>query len=181
MMGVLVLACRTATPAKVIDEVRDVFKGWYWKLTLSVIKLYGARGVFIPKMPSLGLLLEQPIFDSYNKRVTVINENLQQTSPDFRPPIDFEIYSEEIKLFKQKHIYDNMRTIEDKRGLYNRSISSRYTRLLRASQIRLLDSVYRLLWGERFALLQWPGWCSSRVRHYERHEKRKTLPGEEEI
>jgi tRNA pseudouridine38-40 synthase len=68
-------------------------------------------------MPSLGLLLEHPIFDSYNHKVLGINEKLQPTDPEYRPPIDFDIHRDTMKKFKQEHIYDNMRAIEDRDGV----------------------------------------------------------------
>ncbi|KAG1788258.1 pseudouridine synthase [Suillus plorans] len=109
MMSALVLSCRTSTPSQVIDE------------------LYGPRIVMIPKMPALGLLLEYPIFDSYNKKVTSINEKLEPSHPDYRPKIDFEKHRESIDAFKQTFIYDNMRCIEDRDGVFDawmRSIDS---------------------------------------------------------
>jgi tRNA pseudouridine38-40 synthase len=72
-------------------------------------------------MPALGLLLEEPIFDSYNTRMAVINEKLQPSDPDYRPPISFENHREAINAFKQKFIYDNMREVEDRDGLFVRS------------------------------------------------------------
>ncbi|GLB41831.1 putative pseudouridine synthase [Lyophyllum shimeji] len=101
MMCALVLACRTDTPEQVIDE------------------LYGPRVVFIPKMPSLGLLLEEPIFDSYNARMAPINEILEPSDPDYRPPISFEAHRDAINAFKQRYIYDNMRQVEDRNGLFD--------------------------------------------------------------
>jgi len=82
-----------------------------------LLQLYGPRVVFIPKMPALGLLLEEPIFDSYNARMAVINEKLQPSDPDYRPPISFDDHREAINDFKQKFIYDNMRDVEDCDGL----------------------------------------------------------------
>ncbi|KAJ6478841.1 pseudouridine synthase [Mycena vitilis] len=101
MISVLVLACRTGTPPQIIDE------------------LYGPRSVFIPKMPALGLLLEEPIFDSYNTRVARLNEPLTPAHADFRPPIDFEVHREAIAAFKQTYIYENMRRVEDRDGLFD--------------------------------------------------------------
>ncbi|KAI0319395.1 pseudouridine synthase [Amylostereum chailletii] len=101
MMAGLVLSVRTGTPPQIIDE------------------LYGPRQVFIPKMPSLGLLLEHPIFDSYNRKVIDTNEKLRPDDPLRRPPIDFEIHSEAIAKFKQVHIYDRMRDIEDRGGVFD--------------------------------------------------------------
>jgi len=68
-------------------------------------------------MPSLGLLLEEPLFDSYNQRMGVINEKLKPTDPEYRPLIDFDQYRDEIDAFKQKFIYTNMRQVEDRDGL----------------------------------------------------------------
>ncbi|KAJ7464571.1 pseudouridine synthase [Mycena latifolia] len=101
MISILVLACRTGTPPQIIDE------------------LYGPRDVFIPKMPALGLLLEEPIFDSYNARVARINEKLTPEHADYRPPIDFASHREAIAAFKQTHIYENMRRVEDRDGLFD--------------------------------------------------------------
>jgi tRNA pseudouridine38-40 synthase len=69
-------------------------------------------------MPSLGLLLEEPIFSSYNGRMNTINENHKPDSPDYRPMIDFELYRSQINEFKDQFIYKNMREIEDRDGLY---------------------------------------------------------------
>lgn len=68
-------------------------------------------------MPSLGLLLEEPIFDSYNTRMAAVNQKLDPSDFDFRPPISFEAHREAIDAFKQKYIYDNMREVEDRDGL----------------------------------------------------------------
>jgi tRNA pseudouridine38-40 synthase len=102
MMSALVLSCRTGTPSEIIDE------------------LYGPRMVLVPKMPALGLLLEYPIFDSYNHKVTTVNERekYDDAHVDFRPPIDFEQYRETIDAFKQTFIYQDMRAAEDRYGMY---------------------------------------------------------------
>jgi len=70
-------------------------------------------------MPSLGLLLEEPIFDSYNSRMAVINEKLKPSDPEYRPLISFDNHREAIDTFKQKFIYDNMRLVEDHKGLFD--------------------------------------------------------------
>ncbi|KAF8448996.1 pseudouridine synthase [Boletus edulis BED1] len=103
MMSVLVLSCRAGTPANIIDE------------------LYGPRMVFVPKMPALGLLLEYPIFDSYNQKVTAANnrEKYDNSHVDFRPPINFEQYRETIDAFKQKFIYEDMRATEGRYGIFD--------------------------------------------------------------
>ncbi|KAJ7181015.1 pseudouridine synthase [Mycena filopes] len=102
MISALVLACRTGTPPQIIDE------------------LYGPRAVIIPKMPALGLLLEQPIFDSYNTRVGHANVKLPDAAhPDFRAPVDFNAHREKMEAFKQQYIYDNMRMVEERDGHFD--------------------------------------------------------------
>ncbi|KAF8556001.1 pseudouridine synthase [Imleria badia] len=103
MMSALVLSCRTGTPTEIIDE------------------LYGPRMVLVPKMPALGLLLEYPIFDSYNQKVTTANQRKKYDDPhvDFRPPIDFEQYRSTIDAFKQTFIYEDMRATEDRHGIFD--------------------------------------------------------------
>lgn len=81
-------------------------------------KLYGQRSVFVPKMPSLGLLLEEPLFHSYNEKIAAINANLPSSDPFVRPAIDFEIHREKMNNFKEVFIYKNMREVEDRDGLY---------------------------------------------------------------
>lgn len=68
-------------------------------------------------MPALGLLLEEPLFDAYNQRMAVINEKFKPTDPDYRPPIDFDVYRDQMNAFKEKYIYKNMREIEDRDAL----------------------------------------------------------------
>ncbi|KAH9919946.1 pseudouridine synthase [Amylocystis lapponica] len=106
MMTALVLSARTSTPPQIMEE------------------LYGPRTVFIPKMPALGLLLEYPIFESYTKRIASVNENLEPSDPDFRPPIDFEAHRQAIDQFKQEHIYSRMRSIEDRDGIFDAWVRS---------------------------------------------------------
>ena len=81
------------------------------------LQLYGPKRVFIPKMPALGLLLEEPLFDSYNERMATLNENLQPTDAEYRPAIDFDIHREKMNAFKEEYIYRNMREVEDRDGL----------------------------------------------------------------
>jgi tRNA pseudouridine38-40 synthase len=55
--------------------------------------------ISIPKAPSLGLLLERPVFDSYNRRA----------KSDFgKEALDFSKYKEEMEEFKQKEIYERI-------------------------------------------------------------------------
>ncbi|TFK29719.1 pseudouridylate synthase [Coprinopsis marcescibilis] len=106
MMTALVLSCRTNTPPEVIN------------------KLYEFSDVFVPKMPSLGLLLEEPLFGQYNSRLSENNAKLKPTDADYRPPIDFEIHRDKITEFKEKFIYKNMREIEDRDGLFDAWVRS---------------------------------------------------------
>ena len=73
--------------------------------------------IHLPKMPSLGLLLENPLFDSYSQRIRGVNEQLQPSDPEYRHPIDFEIHRASMEEFKQRHIYDNLCQIEDRDGM----------------------------------------------------------------
>lgn len=68
-------------------------------------------------MPSLGLLLEHPIFESYNRKIANVNEKLSPEDIEFRPPIDFEIHREEMEKFRQTYIYDRMRDAEDRKAM----------------------------------------------------------------
>ena len=81
-------------------------------------ELYGPRDVLVPKMPSLGLLLEEPLFGAYNQRMATINEKLTPNDAEYRPQIDFDIYRDQINAFKDKFIYKNMREVEDRDGMY---------------------------------------------------------------
>jgi tRNA pseudouridine38-40 synthase len=60
---------------------------------------YGPEKIPIPKAPGLGLLLERPVFDSYNKRAK---------SEFGKNPIDFAKYEMEMEEFKQREIYNRI-------------------------------------------------------------------------
>lgn len=55
--------------------------------------------VRIPKAPGLGLLLERPVFDSYNDKVAKANG---------REKIDFAKYNDKIQEFKEREIYQRI-------------------------------------------------------------------------
>ncbi|KAL1747583.1 pseudouridine synthase [Schizophyllum fasciatum] len=101
MMSALVLSVRNDTPDSVMDE------------------LYGPRTTFIPKMPSLGLLLEHPIFDSYNRKAAAESQGKQPGDAEYRAPIDFDAHADAIRAFKEEFIYKNMRAVEDRDGLFD--------------------------------------------------------------
>ncbi|KAL4889222.1 hypothetical protein BDV59DRAFT_195892 [Aspergillus ambiguus] len=60
---------------------------------------YGPTKIAIPKAPGLGLLLERPVFESYNKKGAMVND---------RKPINFDEYTETMNEFKQREIYDRI-------------------------------------------------------------------------
>jgi tRNA pseudouridine38-40 synthase len=70
---------------------------------------YGPRRISIPKAPGLGLMLERPIFDDYNKRAT---EQLG------REAIDFDKFDDQIQQFKDREIYSRMFEVEEKENSY---------------------------------------------------------------
>ena len=65
---------------------------------------YGRQKISIPKAPGLGLLLERPVFNSYNDRA-VREFKLEK--------IDFDKYRKETDEFKQREIYDRIFREED--------------------------------------------------------------------
>ncbi|KAF9949078.1 tRNA pseudouridine synthase 1, partial [Modicella reniformis] len=79
MVGLIIMIIRTETPLKLIPET------------------FKENKINIPKAPSLGLLLERPMFTAYNRRVAGKN-----------PPLDFEPYRAEVEAFKEKYIYEGI-------------------------------------------------------------------------
>lgn len=74
-----------------------------------LVQSFGAQPISIPKAPSLGLLLERPVFDSYNKRA----------KGDFgRDPVGFEPYKAEMEEFKQREIYERMYRDEESENVF---------------------------------------------------------------
>jgi tRNA pseudouridine38-40 synthase len=65
----------------------------------------------IPKVPGLGLMLERPVFDSYNN---------MQASKHEREPLRFDKYDDKIEAFKRKEIYARMFTEEEQKGEFGR-------------------------------------------------------------
>lgn len=90
---------------------------------------YGANKISIPKAPSLGLLLERPVFDIYN-------EKLEQFG---REKIDFSRHEKEMEEFKQREIYERIFREEERDG----SFHSFFTGLdnTRSAQLFYLSSV----------------------------------------
>ncbi|KAI1469284.1 pseudouridine synthase [Daldinia caldariorum] len=92
MVGMAVLVTRCATPLSRIDES------------------YGTARISIPKAPSLGLLLERPVFENYNKRA---REQLNLAE------LDFSNYEKEIQEFKDEHIYRRIFELEEKENSFH--------------------------------------------------------------
>ncbi|KAI2780190.1 pseudouridine synthase [Daldinia loculata] len=92
MVGMAVLVTRCATPLSRIDES------------------YGTARISIPKAPSLGLLLERPVFENYNKRARE-QYNL--------PELDFGNYEKEIQEFKDSQIYRRIFELEEKENSFH--------------------------------------------------------------
>lgn len=75
-----------------------------------IVDSYGPTKIAIPKAPGLGLLLERPIFDGYNKRATTTLG---------KEPIDFNKYQKEIDEFKQREIYDRIFREEEQANAFS--------------------------------------------------------------
>lgn len=71
---------------------------------------YTDVAIAIPKAPGVGLLLDHPVFDSYNTKCV--------TFPD-RDPIDFTKHQKEIDSFREKFIYGRMFAEEEIAGLFH--------------------------------------------------------------
>ncbi|CAG8433718.1 11276_t:CDS:10 [Ambispora gerdemannii] len=80
MVSMIVLTVRSDTPLSLIEK------------TFSLDKIN------IPKAPALGLLLEQPVFNSYNKKAKEKKKDL----------VSFELYEEKIDKFKDGFIYSKI-------------------------------------------------------------------------
>ncbi|RHZ72068.1 hypothetical protein CDV55_108272 [Aspergillus turcosus] len=75
-----------------------------------IVDSYGPTKIAIPKAPGLGLLLERPIFDGYNKKATTTLG---------KEPIDFSKYQKEIDEFKQREIYDRIFREEEQANAFS--------------------------------------------------------------
>ena len=65
--------------------------------------------ISIPKAPSLGLLLERPVFDAYNERLEQFGHK----------KIDFGRYEKEMEEFKQREIYERIFREEEKENVFH--------------------------------------------------------------
>ncbi|MCJ1223399.1 tRNA pseudouridine synthase 1 [Toensbergia leucococca] len=76
---------------------------------------YLADKVSIPKAPGLGLLLERPVFDSYNERMGGQNG---------RERIEFDKFSKEMEEFKQREIYERIFREEERDNQFHTFFAS---------------------------------------------------------
>ena len=90
---------------------------------------YMADRLSIPKAPSLGLLLQHPVFEVYNEKLEGFGYN----------KIDFSRYEKEMEEFKQREIYERIFREEEKDHIFH----SFFTGLdnTRSSQLLYLSSV----------------------------------------
>ncbi|KAF2093388.1 pseudouridine synthase [Rhizodiscina lignyota] len=93
MVGMAALVVRCGCPPERITETLDS----------DVI-------IAIPKAPGLGLLLERPVFDTYNS---------QRAAKFEREPITFDKYEKEMGEFKEREIYQRIYGEEDKDHVFH--------------------------------------------------------------
>ncbi|KAI9815523.1 MAG: tRNA pseudouridine synthase 1 [Pycnora praestabilis] len=78
-----------------------------------ILQSYGEDNMSIPKAPGLGLLLERPVFDTYNERAVTKLE---------REKIDFGKFETEMQEFKQREIYERIFREEERDNQYGYTI-----------------------------------------------------------
>ncbi|KAI9702469.1 MAG: tRNA pseudouridine synthase 1 [Candelina mexicana] len=78
--------------------------------TDRILETYGEDYVSIPKAPGLGLLLERPVFDSYNERAI---------SKLGRGKIDFSQFEKEMEEFKQREVYERIFREEEQENQFH--------------------------------------------------------------
>ncbi|CAZ80377.1 unnamed protein product [Tuber melanosporum] len=120
MVGMVMMVVRTGCPLERIKEA------------------CGPRVVSIPKAPSLGLLLESPVFDAYNRKA----------ERDFqKEPIDFSKYAKEIGAFRDKMIYTKLFEEEERAHVFTQfvhfidSFKSPLFHYLTSAGLKALDGV----------------------------------------
>jgi len=91
MVGMAALCVRCGTPLERLTESFDD----------AIVR--------IPKAPGLGLLLERPVFESYNNF---------QAEQNGREKIDFRKYEKEIEEFKEREIYQRIFREEEQGNQY---------------------------------------------------------------
>lgn len=91
MVAMVALVIRTGCP---LDRISQAFN---------------QPRINIPKAPSLGLLLEQPVYEGYNTRLGTFGYD----------PINFDKYQTIVEAFKMKHIYDKIYSEEAKENVFH--------------------------------------------------------------
>ncbi|EJD34606.1 pseudouridine synthase [Auricularia subglabra TFB-10046 SS5] len=98
MISAALLLARTGTPPSLMNE------------------LYGPPKVHIPKAPALGLLLEYPLFESYNTKIeATVHSSIES---ERREPIDFAPLSARMDEFKEAKIYSEIRAREAELNIF---------------------------------------------------------------
>lgn len=108
MIGLVMLAVRTATPPSLIPET------------------FGPSRIHVPKAPGLGLLLISPHYTEYNKRISEANSKLDELlaagridtkshGEQRRDAIDFVELGlrDRIEAFKREQVYKRMWAAEE--------------------------------------------------------------------
>lgn len=115
MIGLTILAVRSSTPPSLVPET------------------FGPSRIHIPKAPALGLLLLEPQYLEYNKRVTEANSKLEELhksdrlsekdlADQRREPLDSKGLglTERIEEFKKEHVYQRMRQVEEEEMTFSK-------------------------------------------------------------
>lgn len=103
---------------------------------------FGPARLNIPKAPALGLLLEQPHFDSYNRKIKESNQRIESRlkkasskkdskdgsantpsketdeADQLRDPIDYSVVEEKVEQFKKDIILKTMYDEEDREDTF---------------------------------------------------------------
>ncbi|KAL8678354.1 MAG: hypothetical protein Q9186_005279 [Xanthomendoza sp. 1 TL-2023] len=78
---------------------------------------YGHERLSLPKAPSLGLLLERPVFDTYNNKKRV-------EDGERKGEVGFDKYQNEIEEFKSREIYERIYREEDAHDTFHSFFAS---------------------------------------------------------
>ncbi|KAJ2084987.1 tRNA pseudouridine synthase 1 [Coemansia sp. S100] len=100
MVGLVILMTRSGAPLELMDALFEK-----------------ESRVNVPKAPSLGLLLESPVFDGYNSRADKQVQGLTN-------PVTFEPYQKTMDEFKQRFIYDAIIRTEMTESIFDGWVNS---------------------------------------------------------
>ncbi|PVF97115.1 pseudouridine synthase [Serendipita vermifera] len=104
-----------------------------------ISNLYESNRIRIPNAPAAGLFLEEPVFETYNKKIAVANakwkdaaasgKKEKEDDPEhaqnfIREPLDYDKHKEKIEAFKNKHIYEVMQKTEKEQGAFDAWLNS---------------------------------------------------------